>query len=216
MLVASNHLSLVDPFVLASVLSAAGRRPRMMGTAGLFAAPGVGWLLRHCAYIPVYRRSADPGSALVAALDALAAGQCVGLYPEGMITPDPDFWPGIGKTGVVRLALDSGAPVLPVAQWGAQRLLGPAGTRRAAPFTVLIRPRVLVHVGPALDLRLLLGVSCAAEATAEQLHTGAALVMGALTAGLELLRDQPTLSFPADDVVDASRGFVPRQHQRQG
>ncbi|MCW2679857.1 MAG: acyl-phosphate glycerol 3-phosphate acyltransferase [Frankiales bacterium] len=66
----------------------------------------------------VHRRSTDPAAALAPARAALEAGQCVGLYPEGAITRLEDQWPARGRTGVVRLALDTGAPVVPLAQWG--------------------------------------------------------------------------------------------------
>lgn len=186
-----NHLSVADAFVLTGAVARHGRRIRMLGTAGLFRAPVVGPVLRAVGYIPVDRRSADPSAALAPALEALRAGQCVGLYPEGAITRHPDGWPARGKTGVVRLALDSGAPVVPLAQWGTHRLVGEQGTRWRALAAPLTRPRVDVRIGPPLDLRALLGVSSAAAATAGQLRAGADLVMDALVVELVVLRGAP-------------------------
>lgn len=190
-IVVGNHLSVADAFVLTAAVARYGRRIRMLGTAGLFRAPVLGHALRAIGYVPVDRRSADPATALAPALAALAQGQCVGLYPEGAITRHPDAWPARGKTGVVRLALDSGAPVVPLAQWGTHRLVGEEGTRWRALLSPLTRPRVDVRIGPALDLRAVLGVTCAANATAEQLRRGADLVMDALVAELVLLRGEP-------------------------
>ncbi len=81
----------------------------------------------------MHRRSADPASALAGARAALEAGQCVGLHPEGAITRQPDHWPARGKRGVVRLALDTGAPVVPLAQSGTHRFVGAEGTDAATP-----------------------------------------------------------------------------------
>ena len=58
------------------------------------------------------------------------------VYPEGRIGLDPGMWPERGKTGTARLALASGAPVVPVAQWGAHEVLpygAPKGLGRAWP-----------------------------------------------------------------------------------
>ena len=54
---------------------------------------------------------------------ALAERSVVLAYPEGRITLDPGMWPERGKTGLARLAVASGAPVVPVAQWGAHTVL---------------------------------------------------------------------------------------------
>jgi 1-acyl-sn-glycerol-3-phosphate acyltransferase len=190
-LVAGNHLSVADGFVLADAVRRSGRRPRMMGTAGLFRAPVLGAVLRRCGFIPVHRRSATPASALAPASAALMAGECVTLYPEGAITRHEGAWPARGKTGVVRLALDTGAPVVPVAQWGTLDLVGPEGTRHRALLAPLRRPVIRVLAGEPLDLRARLGVTSAADASPEQLREGADLVMDALCALLEELRDGP-------------------------
>ena len=62
-------------------------------------------------------------SAFDAAVEAVEDGECVGVYPEGTITRDPDGWPMRGKTGAARIALATGCPVIPIGQWGAQELL---------------------------------------------------------------------------------------------
>ncbi|HVM26119.1 MAG TPA: lysophospholipid acyltransferase family protein [Mycobacteriales bacterium] len=189
-IVVGNHLSVADAFVLATAVARCRRRIRMLGTAGLFRAPVVGGLLRAAGFIPVHRWSPDPASALAPARAALAAGQCIGLYPEGAITRHPDLWPARGKTGVVRLALDTGAPVVPIAQWGTQRFVGPEGTRWRALLSPLLRPRIDVRFGAPIDLRALLGAGSAAEATPAQLREGADAVMAALVAELAVLRGE--------------------------
>ena len=85
---------------------------------------------------------------LKVAEQALADGECVIIYPEGTATRDPDQWPMIAKTGVARLALATGVPVIPVAQWGAQDIL-PYGEVKPH-----VAPRKLVRMlaGPPVDL----------------------------------------------------------------
>lgn len=191
-IVVGNHVSVADAFVLVTTIARCGRRIRMLGTAGLFGAPVVGWVLRHAGYVPVHRRSTDPSSALAPARAALERGDVVGLYPEGGITRDPDHWPVRGKTGVVRLALDTGAPVVPLAQWGTHRFVGAEGTRWRVLLSPVLRPRIQVRLGEPLDLRELLGVGSAAEATPEQLRAGADAVMAALVVLVAGLRgEQP-------------------------
>jgi len=84
-----------------------------------------GWagkILRAAGQIPVARGRADARNSLAAAEADLAAGNVVVIYPEGSVTRDPDWWPMEARTGVARLALTTDAVVLPVAQWGPQRL----------------------------------------------------------------------------------------------
>jgi 1-acyl-sn-glycerol-3-phosphate acyltransferase len=59
----------------------------------------------------------------VTAAQALEQGRALVIYPEGTITYDPNLWPMKGKTGAARLAFDTGCPVVPVGQWGAQELM---------------------------------------------------------------------------------------------
>lgn len=121
--VVSNHLSLSDPLVLACALRRAGRRATFLAMAEAFSWPVVGGLLRRTGQIPV-RRSSDPQAAVAPALAALAAGWVVALYPEGRITTEPDYRPlPTARSGAVRLALAADCPIVPVAQWGAHRLV---------------------------------------------------------------------------------------------
>ncbi len=216
-IVVGNHLSVADAFILGAAVARYGRRIRMLGTAGLFRAPVLGPLLRAVGYIPVDRRGTDPSAALGPARAALEAGQCIGLYPEGAITRHPDAWPARGKTGVVRLALDTGAPVVPLAQWGTHLFVGQEGTRWKALLSPLTRPRVDVRLGAPLHLRALLGVTCAADATAAQLRAGADAVMDALVAELVVLRGEPAPPHAgrAENPPKPSRRILPDQLARE-
>jgi 1-acyl-sn-glycerol-3-phosphate acyltransferase len=123
-IVVCNHLSVSDPLVLAAALRRARRRATFLVMAEAFRWPLVGRLLRRTGQIPVVRGTANAAEAMAPALAALAAGRVVALYPEGRITTEPDYRPLLqARTGAVRLALAADCPVVPVAQWGAHRLV---------------------------------------------------------------------------------------------
>jgi 1-acyl-sn-glycerol-3-phosphate acyltransferase len=70
------------------------------------------------------------------------------FYPESTVTRDPDLWPMAARTGAARAALATGVPVIPIAQWGAQRIL-PYGSLRPH---LLPRTTVKIVAGPPVDL----------------------------------------------------------------
>ena len=120
-ILASNHVSYLDPLTLAWVAARRKRRIRFLAKAELFKNPALGVLLRAAHQIPVYRGTADSSGALSAAVDALRRGECVAVFPEGTISQD--FEPMRGKSGTARLAQASGIPIVPVGLWGTHRLL---------------------------------------------------------------------------------------------
>ena len=199
-ILAANHISHADPFVLADfVVYGAGRTARFMAKSTLFQGGGlVARVMRGAGQIPVYRGTSDASLALRDAVAALHAGECVVIYPEGTVSRDPAKWPMVGKTGVARLALLSGAPVVPVAQWGAQRILDSYRTRG-----LHLLPPVCVDVvaGPAVDLSPYAG----RELSADVLRAATDRVLAAITDLLEPLRDDPR---PAQPYVHATRPVV--------
>ncbi len=170
--VAVNHISYIDPIVIAHFLHDNGRPPRFMGKQSVFEVPVFGRLIRKAGQIPV-ARGLDPTTALAEAVAAVNAGECLVMYPEGTITRDPGLWPMKGRTGSLRVALQTGAPLIPVAQWGAQRLM--------APYSKVIKalpPKTMqVRAGPALDLDDLRGQ----PVTAAVLEEGTERLMDAIT-----------------------------------
>jgi 1-acyl-sn-glycerol-3-phosphate acyltransferase len=142
-LLAANHVSLLDPPVLASVADRQHRRVRFMAMAELFRTPVPRWLFRNLGHIPVSRKSDNAKSSLTAALTALGWGECVGIFPEGGISRDLE--PRPGQTGAARLARWSGAPVVPVGLWGTQRLAAPGHKR-----SLRGRVSIAVSIGPPL------------------------------------------------------------------
>lgn len=152
-LVAANHLSWFDPLVLSYVLWTADRPPRFLAKEPLFRAKVVGGIIRRAGQIPVYRETTDAASAVRDGLAALERGECVVVYPEGTMTRDPNLWPMKAKTGAVRMALLTGAPLFPVAQWGAQEVMAPY----AKELRLLPRKTIEVRVGDPVDLSDLMG-----------------------------------------------------------
>lgn len=151
--VCSNHISHLDPLTGGHFLYDHGALPRFLGKEVLFRLPAIGRILRGAGQIPVWRESGDASRAFSAAVDAVRAGECVVIYPEGTLTRDPGLWPMRGKTGAARVALTTGCPVIPVAQWGPQKILPPYGKR---PHLVP-RTRVSVHAGPPVELNRFAG-----------------------------------------------------------
>jgi 1-acyl-sn-glycerol-3-phosphate acyltransferase len=155
LILAANHLSPFDPIVMTAACRVRRVAPRIMATGGLFRAPVVGAVMRACGHIRVERGSAAVTHALADAARAVATGSVVLVYPEGRMGLDPGMWPERGKTGTARLALASGATVVPVAQWGAHQVVpyaAPSGLLRAIGRALVRRPVIGVHFGPPVDL----------------------------------------------------------------
>ena len=143
-----NHISHLDPLTCAHFVYAWGRIVRYLAKAELFDVPVVGRIVRNARQIPVYRMSTDASRSFDAAVEAVQAGECVVVYPEGTITRQPDLWPMRGKTGAARIALSSSVPVVPVAQWGAHEILAPY-TKRPH---LLPRKTISMTAGRPVDL----------------------------------------------------------------
>jgi 1-acyl-sn-glycerol-3-phosphate acyltransferase len=148
MILAVNHLSYMDILAVSLFTHSAGRYPVFLAKSSLFDIPVFGWLLRKLGQLPVYRGQVDSALVLRDAERLGGEGACVIFYPEATVTRDPDMWPMVSKTGIARLALSANIPVVPVAHWGAQRVL-PYGS-----FLPRLFPRKTVQVlaGPPVDL----------------------------------------------------------------
>jgi 1-acyl-sn-glycerol-3-phosphate acyltransferase len=120
-ILASNHISYLDPLTLAYVANRRGRRLRFLAKAELFDKRPLGSLLRAAHQIPVQRGTAYAVHALDPAVDALRRGECVAVFPEGTISLDLE--PMAGKSGTARLARAASVPITPVGLWGTHRIL---------------------------------------------------------------------------------------------
>jgi 1-acyl-sn-glycerol-3-phosphate acyltransferase len=155
LLFAANHIGDFDPFVVAVALFKLGVTPRIMATGGIMSAPVVGPLLERTGGIRVERGTELARHAIRVTEAALAHGGHVVAYPEGRVGLTPDGYPERGRTGMARLALGLGVPVVPVSQWGAHEVLqygNDRGKLRTALRAVVRRPALRVHVGPPVKL----------------------------------------------------------------
>lgn len=184
-IVIANHTSYADGFLLALICRRMGRPLRLLATAGVFRLPVAGRLARRVGFIPVQRGTATAGAALEPAIEALAMGEAVGLFPEGRTTRHPEQWPERPRTGVVRLAVRSGAPVVPVAMVGAHRVIARRRIVSRLMFNVVLRPRVSVAVGDPIDVGALLSRSQLDDADALRAATDAVMAeLVSLVAGV--------------------------------
>ncbi|TDC87706.1 lysophospholipid acyltransferase family protein [Actinomadura sp. 7K507] len=192
-IIAANHISEADPLALAHFVFESGRYPVYLAKSTLFDVRFVRNVLRGTGQIPVYRDRADASLALEAAEKALLDGECLMFYPEGSCTRDPELWPMTGQTGVARMALKTGAKVVPVANWGAHELMpyrrgartGLAGSLKKGvhPFP---RKTMKVIAGPPVDLSRFEG----RPLSRETLLAATGDIMAAITGLLGELRGQ--------------------------
>lgn len=117
--VASNHVAHTDPLYLGRALDRDGRIVRYLAKRELFESRWVGPIVRGAMQIPVDRRG-DPSASLVHAEAALLAGHTVVVFPEGTI--HPRVLRANVKSGAARLAIATGAPLVPGAVWGGQHV----------------------------------------------------------------------------------------------
>ena len=144
-ILASNHLAVMDSFFLPLVVR---RRITFLAKSEYFTGTGLkGWLSRWfftaVGQVPIDRSDADAAqAALNTAEQVLAQGKLLGMYPEGTRSPDGRLYKG--KTGLGRLALETGVPVIPVAMIGTN-VVNPPGS------TMLRFGRVTVRFGKPME-----------------------------------------------------------------
>lgn len=185
---APNHYSEFDPLVVAVAIWRSGRPPRFMAKESLFRVPVLGAALRATGMVPVARSSSSASAkATLEASEALVEnGRGVVVYAEGTLTRDPELWPMRGKTGAVRLALagDEPIPLIPMAQWGSQAIMG----RYSKKISLWpLRKPVTVVFGDPVDISDLAGTGSPSPAV---LVEGTTRLMNAITHLLEGLRGE--------------------------
>ena len=121
--IASNHLSFSDSIFMPLVLP---RKVTFLAKSEYFTSPGPKGLLKKLTFlalgqVPVDRSGGRRSeAALITGLKVLAEGQCLGIYPEGTRSPDGRLYKG--RTGIARLAMESGAPIIPVAMFNTEKI----------------------------------------------------------------------------------------------
>ncbi len=142
MILAPNHVSFCDSLFLPLVVH---RRVTFVAKAEYFDKRRTAWFFRAAGQIPMHRQGGSASErALAAARDVLRSGHVLGIYPEGTRSPDGRLYRG--HTGVARLALDCGVPVVPVGLVGTTEVQS-RGSRMLRPFRT-----VTVRFGEPLDV----------------------------------------------------------------
>jgi 1-acyl-sn-glycerol-3-phosphate acyltransferase len=119
-ILAANHVSALDGPILGFATGRRARRmTRFLVASEFFAKLRFGWALRLYRQIPLKRGTRDAG-ALEKAFATIRSGALAGIFPEGRVNPDPDGGLQRGRSGVGRIALATGARVVPVGIWGTQ------------------------------------------------------------------------------------------------
>ncbi|MCL2316684.1 MAG: 1-acyl-sn-glycerol-3-phosphate acyltransferase [Actinomycetia bacterium] len=185
-IIVPNHVSSLDPLFVGEFVAYAGRWPYFLAKASLFRVPGVRFLFRRAGMVPVFREMERGGGALDQAARLLGEGRVVVIYPEGTTTYDPQVWPMTARTGAARLALLTGAPVVPLGHWGIDVMCPDNGSPQRLPHLVP-RHDVVLELGTPLDLARFgrdptdaVAVRAAGEA-----------MMDAITALVERVRGEP-------------------------
>ncbi len=117
-IIASNHLSFSDSIFMPLVVP---RKVTFLAKSEYFTSPGLKGLAKKLTFIALGQVSVDRAggsrseAALLTGLSVLAEGGCLGIYPEGTRSPDGRLYRG--RTGIARLAMESGAPIVPVAMF---------------------------------------------------------------------------------------------------
>jgi 1-acyl-sn-glycerol-3-phosphate acyltransferase len=181
-IVCPNHMTEIDPVVIGHFLYNQGVMPHFLAKAALFRVPVLGAALRATGQVPVERTTAGANRSLAVAREVTAAGGGIIIYPEGTLTRDPDLWPMKGRTGAARLALETGAPVVPIAHWGAHEVF----PRYARRLYLLPRKTSRLLVGEPVDLGDLRGRPVTRDVLAEATDR----ILDALTGLLAELRGE--------------------------
>ena len=148
-IVAANHVSGMDGVALALVTARhAARMTRFLVAAEFFDKRSFGWALRLYRQIPLRRGEGDR-LALNEAVSTIRGGALAGIFPEGRVNPDPETGVQRGRRGVARIALATGAPVVPVGMWGTQHRWPKSGLHLRRPW----RPAFAVSYGAPMPPR---------------------------------------------------------------
>jgi 1-acyl-sn-glycerol-3-phosphate acyltransferase len=145
-LLAANHVSPLDPILIALSPSALGRTVNFLAAAEFFDRPIVGFLLRVLHQIPVRRGAAD-WQALEELADVIRHGSLAGIFPEGRMGDGDELGPA--HRGAARLALAAGVRVIPIGIWGTHIRWSRQGPRVMRP----IRPRVTIVFGEPIPVQ---------------------------------------------------------------
>ncbi len=179
----ANHVTNLDALAVAYfVYVQLKRAPHFLAKESLFRVPLLGTIIRAAGQIPVYRSGHRNDTPLKAAHEYLKAGHSIAIFPEGTLTRNPDLWPMRGKSGAIRLALETGVPVFPIGQWGSEKVLPQYGSKFRPGFWKPVR----ILVGDEIDL----SNYRKKQLNPDELNDATKLVMQTITELVEELRGE--------------------------
>lgn len=206
-IIVANHISELDPLIIAESVYVQGLLPRFLAKSPLFKIPLVGRVLKATGQIPVERGGPGAKLSLEAAAEVIGRGGVIIIYPEGTLTQDPDKWPMQARTGAARLALKTNAPVVPVVHWGDQELLG-GKPRRLKLFP---RKATVVMAGSQIDLDDLRS----GPMTRSVLDEATTRIMKHMTYLVSDLRGEEPPEAPWDPTADADEQLKQREEEKR-
>ena len=160
LILASNHLSFSDSIFMPLVVP---RKVTFLAKSEYFTSPGLKGFIKKLTFqalgqVPVDRSGGRRSeAALLTGLQLLSEGACIGIYPEGTRSPDGKLYKG--RTGIARMALESGAPVIPVAMLNTAEI---QPTGQVVPKVMQVEMRFgepMTFSGDATDIQLLRSIT---------------------------------------------------------
>jgi 1-acyl-sn-glycerol-3-phosphate acyltransferase len=155
-IIASNHLSFSDSIFMPLVVP---RKVTFLAKSEYFTSPGIKGFIKKITFIALGQVPVDRSggrrseAALLTGLDLLASGACMGIYPEGTRSPDGKLYKG--RTGIARMAIESGAAIIPVAMFNTAEIQPTGQVVPKVRRVEMIFGEPLYYKGDTSDLKLL-------------------------------------------------------------
>ena len=155
-IIASNHLSFSDSIFMPLVVS---RKVTFLAKSEYFTSPGIKGFVKKITFIALGQVPVDRSggrrseAALLTGLDLLASGACIGIYPEGTRSPDGKLYKG--RTGIARMAIESGAAIVPVAMFNTAEIQPTGKVVPKVQRVEMIFGEPLYYKGDTSDLKVL-------------------------------------------------------------
>ena len=155
-IIASNHLSFSDSIFMPLVVP---RKVTFLAKSEYFTSPGIKGFIKKITFIALGQVPVDRSggrrseAALLTGLDLLASGACMGIYPEGTRSPDGKLYKG--RTGIARMAIESGAAIVPVAMFNTAEIQPTGKVVPKVQRVEMIFGDPLYYTGDTSDLKVL-------------------------------------------------------------
>ena len=155
-IIASNHLSFSDSIFMPLVVP---RKVTFLAKSEYFTSPGIKGFIKKITFIALGQVPVDRSggrrseAALLTGLDLLASGACMGIYPEGTRSPDGKLYKG--RTGIARMAIESGAAIVPVAMFNTAEIQPTGKVVPKVQRVEMIFGEPLYYTGDTSDLKVL-------------------------------------------------------------